>query len=107
MMSNKGTFPGRLLLLFTKLTFKNNTFFLFNDFNDWEDNEDAFWGRKTACFSWFTVPKWEEAVLFSVEVQPGRFIGETSELPFGCHAWWSYDLDFWKPHIERFGYKLK
>ncbi len=27
-------------------------------------------------------------------------------LPFGCHAWWRYELDFWTPHIERFGYTL-
>jgi len=27
-------------------------------------------------------------------------------LPFGCHAWHSYDLSFWKPWIENFGYHI-
>lgn len=28
------------------------------------------------------------------------------ELPFGTHAWERYDLEYWKPYIESFGYDL-
>ena len=28
-------------------------------------------------------------------------------LPFGCHAWFRYDLEFWRPHIEAFGHDLE
>lgn len=98
-----GTFPGQLLLLLTKLTIKNNTFFLFNDGGA---NEDFFWGNTVKDFPWFSVPDWKVAAHFSVEVQPKRFLAMLSEMPFGCHAWWSYDFDFWKPYIEKFGHNL-
>lgn len=28
-------------------------------------------------------------------------------LPFGCHAWHKYDLPFWKPWIEGYGYIIR
>lgn len=87
------------------VTIKNNTFFLFNNY---ELNEDVFWVDIAANnFSWFTIPDWEVAALFSVEVQPKYFFElNNRKIPFGCHAWWTYDLDFWKPYIEEFGYNL-
>jgi hypothetical protein len=49
----------------------------------------------------------EEARRFAFEFNP-RLLYQlnNNELPFGCHAWWRYDLDFWKPTIESFGYSL-
>lgn len=102
----KGTCLGRILLLLSKLTVKNNTFFMFNDFARWDVWEDAFWGRYASRFCWFSVPDYEIAAKFSVELQPTRFINGSHNLPFGCHAWWSYDVDFWRPHIERFGHRI-
>lgn len=86
-------------------TVRNNTFFLFNN---WSQYEDVFWGKIAARnFSWFTVPEYQIAAQFSVEVQPKMFFEmNSSVIPFGCHAWWTYDLDFWKPYIEEFGYSL-
>lgn len=104
--SQNGTFPGRLLLMLSKLTVKNNTFFLFNDFHTWNMWEDWFWGRRASNISWFTVPDGKEAVRFSIEKDPVRFIKSSNDLPFGCHAWWKYDLDFWKPHIESFNHNV-
>ncbi len=55
----------------------------------------------------FKVAPVEDALKFSFEVNPSvlyKLNGYT--LPFGCHAWWRYDLDFWKGHIEKFGFKL-
>jgi hypothetical protein len=28
------------------------------------------------------------------------------KLPFGCHSWDKYDIDFYRPHIEAFGYGI-
>lgn len=88
-----------------KLTVANNTFFLFNDF---VHNEDDFWGRlMTRNFDWFVVPDVNEALQFSMEVSPRKMFEDNDRrLPFGCHAWWRYDLDFWQPYIEAEGYKI-
>jgi hypothetical protein len=87
------------------LTVKNNTFFLFNNY---DSNEDGYWGLLTGRnFRWFKVAPPEDAIKFSFEVQPQRFYNENfQQLPFGCHAWIKYDFDFWKTHIESFGYTL-
>jgi hypothetical protein len=86
-------------------TIANNSFFLFNDY---PGQEDMFWG---VCmkrnFEWFKVAPIDEAIKFSFEVQPKRLYEMNNrELPFGCHAWWRYDLEFWKPFIESEGYSL-
>ncbi|KRT15829.1 hypothetical protein ASU31_12655 [Pedobacter ginsenosidimutans] len=80
------------------LTFSNNTLFIFNNF---EQNEDRFWGI-FACknFKWFRVPDQEIALKFSIETYPSKFIKKTEDLPFGCHAWNKYELDFWKKYIK-------
>jgi hypothetical protein len=86
-------------------TVRNNTYWLLNSFRGFEDQFWSFVVPKN--FSWFTVPPPEEAMKFSMEMQPRRvFELNERELPFGCHAWWKYDLEFWKPFIESFGYRL-
>lgn len=86
-------------------TIKNNTFSLFNNFLG---QEDYFWGKHVnQNFDWFRIPPEREAWKFSFEVNPNvLFEKNDCQLPFGCHAWWKYDLDFWRPHIESFGYIL-
>lgn len=55
----------------------------------------------------FKVAPIEDAIRFSFEVKPDYlFQINKKELPMGCHAWHRYNLDFWKPHIMRFGHKL-
>jgi hypothetical protein len=84
---------------------RNNSYWLFNNF---KGNEDRFWGLYAARnFDWFYVPSCKEAAAFSFEMQPQRLYElNNRELPFGCHAWWKYDLVFWKPHIEKYGYQI-
>ena len=55
----------------------------------------------------FKIAPVEEAYKFSFEMNP-RILYEMNNdtLPMGCHAWWLYDLSFWKPFIENYGYKL-
>lgn len=87
------------------LCVRNNTFWLLNSYMGFEDQ---FWSLVAAKnFKWFNMPEPAEALNFSFEMQPRRLYHlNNHQLPFGCHAWWKYDLEFWKPHIERFGYRL-
>lgn len=91
--------------LLKNATVRNNSFFLFNDY---PAQEDIFWG---ICikrnFDWFKVAPIGEAIKFSFEVQPKLLYDmNNQQLPFGCHAWWRYDFEFWKPFIESEGYSL-
>ncbi len=92
-----------VLYLIKGLTITNNTFFLFNGYI-WP--EDIFWGKQiNQNFDWFTVPAVDEALKFSFERNPTFLFKENHyRLPFGCHAWWKDDLEFWLPHIQKQGY---
>lgn len=103
--------PARKPYLFfdmiEKLTIRNNTHLLFNDWIGFR-GEDIFWGTVVnPNFKWFTVPEPEEALRFSFEVQP-QYLYELNHLhlPFGCHKWWEYNLEFWRPFICEFGYEV-
>lgn len=97
--------PLRVLKFFYRYILGNSTHYRWNNFQ-W--GEDRFWGLYVSRgFEWFTTPPLELARQFSIETLPHRLYEENDKaLPFGCHAWWRYDLDFWRPHIESFGYKL-
>ena len=95
------------LTLVKKLTIKNNTY---HRFNDWAGirPEDVFWGIVASQnFEWFKVPTPHQAMRFSFETQP-RYLYELNQqkLPFGCHAWWKCDLEFWRPFIREFGHDI-
>ncbi|TDH20841.1 hypothetical protein EXU57_20825 [Segetibacter sp. 3557_3] len=70
--------------------------------------EDGFF-----CFEFpnyfpdFKIAPVNEALHFSFETRPEYLYGLTNgQLPMGCHAWWTYNLEFWRPFIEGFGYEL-
>jgi len=43
----------------------------------------------------------DEALKFSFEANPAYLFKLNNEnLPMGCHAWWKYDFDFWKPFMD-------
>ncbi len=71
-------------------------------------NEDVFWARLVPeVFKEFKVPNAAQAVPFSFEVNPDVLYQMNGHrLPFGCHAWWKYNLPFWKDHINACGYEL-
>lgn len=71
--------------------------------------EDNFWGLVVnRHLGWFHVASFEQAREFSFEALPRRLYKlNGNRLPFGCHAWARYDLDFWRPHIEAFGHSLE
>lgn len=104
-IKNKSNKQLYTLKFIVRLLIGNTTLYPLSYF--WS-NEDRFWGvYVNRAFYWFKVPSVEIARQFSMEAQPARMYEENNhELPFGCHAWWRYDLEFWKPFIEQYGYKL-
>jgi hypothetical protein len=71
-------------------------------FKEHKGNEDIFWCKIAAeKFTWYTLPNFEEALQFSMETEPRyAFEKNNKQLPFGCHAWEKYDLEFWKNWIK-------
>ena len=70
-------------------------------------NEDTLFSVAGEIFDYFKIPPPEEALQFGFEEQPRKmFKMNKSRLPFGCHAWWKYDLVFYKPFIENYGHQL-
>jgi hypothetical protein len=71
-------------------------------------NEDVFFSEVAPAYDKsFKVASPAEAMRFSFELNPERLYNMCGgQLPMGCHAWWRYEFDFWKPHIQSFGYSL-
>jgi hypothetical protein len=70
--------------------------------------EDVFWAKYAPRINpSFKTAGFDDAIEFSFEVNPKvLYTMNSNRLPFGCHAWWRYDLNFWKPYIEAQGYKV-
>lgn len=58
----------------------------------WQRNEDAFWAYCGQRLSYFRVPPVEVAKDFAVE--EGVDLASAARLPFGCHAWPKFHLQF-------------
>lgn len=71
-------------------------------------NEDAFIAQIIAIrVANFKIAPVKEAFQFSFELKPKKLYEMNgNKLPMGCHAWWKYDFDFWKPFVQNFGYKI-
>lgn len=68
-------------------------------------NEDLFFSSIIDVK--FKVAPINVALQFSYERQVQKcFQLNHNQLPFGCHAWERYDLDFWKFYIEQYGYRV-
>lgn len=73
-------------------------------------NEDLFFsfcGKQTDLL--FRVPARRIAMSFSIEHEIDNCFKNisSSNLPFGCHAWYKINVAVWKPIISLFGYNLK
>jgi len=75
--------------------------------NTWR-NEDIVIGIYSKYFNiGFEVAPVEEARRFAFECDP-RYLYKLNDnqLPFGCHGWAKYDMEFWRPFIEAEGCKI-
>lgn len=93
------------LKFFFRMLFGNTTRYPFHYF--W-NNEDIFWGiHVSRNYDWFKLPTIMTARKFSFEVAPARMYKDNNnQLPFGCHAWMRYDIEFWQPFIESYDYQV-
>ena len=98
-----------------RLTIRNNTHPWFNDWigirqenQFWLRQDDVFWGEIiNRNFRWFTVPDPLEAIQFGFDTCPQQLYELSGQrLPFGCHGWWKQGLEFWRPFVQSFGYKV-
>lgn len=64
--------------------------------------EDEFWSKhKSDCFK---VPNIDTALSFAMEEQIQRCMKRNNnELPFGCHGWYKFDLNYLAPMLEKIG----
>lgn len=70
-------------------------------------SEDRLFCLDIAKTNTFNIAPINEALRFSFEVNPRRLYEmNNQQLPMGCHAWWKYDPDFWKPFIVNEGYVI-
>lgn len=68
-------------------------------------NEDLYYS--SIVDEKFRIAPIDIALQFAFERQVKKcFELNKRQLPFGCHAWERYNLNFWKLYIEQFGYKV-
>jgi hypothetical protein len=64
-------------------------------------NEEHFWANRAKhYYPEFKIAPVEMALSFGFECVP-RYCFEQNDfsLPFGCHAWFKYDREFWEPYL--------
>lgn len=79
-----------------------------NRADNWLHNEDLFWSFEVPNnIPFFRKPDIDIAMKFSFELNPREcFVRTEGVLPFGCHAWEKYDIDFWRPKFAAYGYHI-
>jgi hypothetical protein len=73
----------------------------------WAEFEDQFLAYYCLRSGFMKLPDLHTALQFSFEMEPSRCFAMNSEaLPFGCHAWAKWDLEFWRPFFRHDGYEI-
>lgn len=68
-------------------------------------NEDKVFSHAGKRFKFFKIPCAQVASRFAFEEHPDFLYRKNDrELPFGCHAWFKYDLEFYKPFLKEYNY---
>ena len=71
-------------------------------------HEDIWWTNVVnRIFPSFKIPKQQEALQFAFETDPEEcYKLNLQKLPFGCHAWEKYGIDFWRSIFKQYGYEI-
>jgi Protein of unknown function (DUF5672) len=69
---------------------------------DYRLNEDVFWSVEVNRYQkHLAIPDFKTALGFAFDMDPKKcFELAENKLPFGCHAWERYDLEFWSQFIK-------
>jgi hypothetical protein len=69
-------------------------------FNHSFENEDYQFFKFASIIDGFKIAPFEVALKFSFEINSEILFNQNNKiLPFGCHAWEKYELNFWKQFI--------
>ena len=79
-----------------------------NQADDWNGNEDIFFSKMGLRHpDIFKVASIEDAIDFSFETDVKKcWELNHMKLPFACHAWEKWDVDFWRDIFIRYGYEI-
>ena len=68
---------------------------------NWDKSEEYFLLTRVSHYlPKYNVPDVEEALKFAFEIVPEYcYELNSGKLPFGCHAWETYDKKFWEPYL--------
>jgi hypothetical protein len=74
-----------------------------DELQNYRENEDRWWSIDVLkVVSDYKKPTVEEALRFGFEVEPRECLKMTGgKLPFGCHAWWKQDREFWEEVLKQ------
>lgn len=74
-----------------------------DELQNYRENEDRWWSIDVLkVVSDYKKPTVEEALRFGFEVEPRECLKMTGgKLPFGCHAWWKQDREFWEEILNQ------
>lgn len=71
-------------------------------------NEDEIFAIAGRRFDFFNVPDAHIAISFAFEKEPKKaFQLNNNQLPFGCHAWNKYGINFYRPIFKKFGFEIE
>ena len=74
-------------------------------FEQAEDLFFSYYGKKN--MEDFKIPDRHEAERFATGLNSWNVFSRVSkELPFGCHGWYRWEYDFWRPLIQQYGFNL-
>lgn len=70
-------------------------------------NEDEVFAIAGNRFEFFNIPHGQVAISFAFEKEPKKsFQLNNKQLPFGCHAWNKYGINFYRPIFKQFGFEI-
>ncbi len=73
-----------------------------DELQNYRENEDRWWAIDVLQVRPdYKKPSVEDAMQFGFEVEPRRCLEMTGgKMPFGCHAWWKHDRQFWESVLK-------
>lgn len=99
--SSNNLWIRRFWFLWAVITGKSHKIWLNAPADNYPFNEDGFWSLEAPKYlATYKNAPYKEALKFAFERFPRRcFAANNRHLPFGCHAWYKYDKDFWLPYL--------
>ena len=70
-------------------------------------HEDLWWSNVIPRLYKLKIPDVNESLSFAFEVDLKYSLDKNGgRLPFGCHSWEKFDINFWRPIFKEYGYTI-